>query len=294
LTLMAVQLATGDPVFFLGNRDYLIPTGFSSDQHKNAFLVTISYAFIQSYLVGNRFKFFGFVFFLVCFLFILIGSSRAGLVAFVVATAFIFIKGIKLKDSLMLLIFGLGSALLLLVMLVSFAADNTIYHLLPDELLIAYEATIMKYSNFISDSSVGERIMLWTSFASMGDINLLKLLTFGLGPGAVDHINSQTMHNTPLDILFSVGAIGLLSISVIIFRIVRRAATGEDGHDGFALSAVIVSIIVFSMFHDFGRARFLWIFLGLAACSYYRQATTNFTNTHRSENHENPARGHRA
>jgi len=294
LSLMAAQLATGNPVLFPGESSYLVPTGFAVDQHKNALHIVISYAFIQSYLVRNKYRLYSLAFFMVCLTFLLINTSRAGLVVFVVTTAYIYLIGLKLKHSL--LIMGLTTmGIFLLYLIASIEGAHTVlYDLLPLELGIAYKSAVLKYTAFFSDDSVYERYMLWSSLTNMNGLDSVRILTFGLGPGSFDSMHSQTIHNTPLDILVSVGMISLISLSIVIIRIIRFSVSRNITNDSFALSAVVVSIVLFSMFHDFGRARYLWVFLGLAASCYYWKNHSFSLNLFRLARYENTPRGHRA
>jgi hypothetical protein len=273
---MLVQLVSGDLTFFIGRYDYLIPTGISSDQHMNGLLITISYAFIQSFFIRNGRNVIAPIFFVLCLFFLVINTSRASLFAYFVTTAYIAMMTLKLKHLISLgLMFGA------IFLSVDIAWENLLLiasEILPAELSIAYNAAVMKYTAFFTDESVNERLTLWASLMDLSVVDSIKILTFGLGPGSFDSLHSQTIHNTLLDVLISVGAIGLFSIGIVIFRIVRYAAYRIDRNNCFALSAVIVSIVVSSMFHDFGRTRFLWIFLGLAACCCNRQGVLNSSN----------------
>lgn len=283
MSIMSLQLMTGNPVFFRGERDYLIPTGFSIDQHKNAFFIIISYAFIQSLFVRKGFWFFAVCFFVCCLFFLLVNTSRAGLVVHVFITIYILVMALPYRKSLIILFlflfFGFYSILFAQMFLAWDGFNAVVFSLLPQQLVIAFEAGIMKYTTFFSDASVSERFTLWSSLSNLGDIDIFKILSFGMGPGSFDAIHLQTIHNTVLDILVSVGALGLLSLCLVFFWIVRFCCR-HGGNDSFALGAVIVAILMFSMFHDFGRARFLWFFLGLAGSNYYRAMMKSHRGSH--------------
>jgi hypothetical protein len=91
-SIMALQLVTGSPKFYPGNPSYLIPTGIYTDQHKNAFSILMAYAFIQSYLIGINKKLLSIIFLFLCLIFILIGSSRAGLLVLFIITFYIYLQ----------------------------------------------------------------------------------------------------------------------------------------------------------------------------------------------------------
>jgi hypothetical protein len=223
----------------------------------------------------------------------LISSSRAGLLVYVVKTTYIFMVGLKLKYSLFIFFFILGTVLMFYFMVEWDGAYGLINGVLPRELEIGFEATVEKYSAFFLDDSVYERYTLWMSLMNMDAPDFARILTFGLGPGSFDNKMSQTIHNTPLDVLVSFGAISFISFGLVITRVIRRAAS-RSGRLFFLLGSVVLSIVLFSMFHDFGRTRFLWLFLGLAACCTYRNKSICSVNLYRSGAHENPPRCHRA
>jgi len=268
--LMCLQFFTGLNFFNIVDADLYTPSGFSGDPHKNALLMIGSSVFIQAHLVIRKEKILSILLFTFILVALVINGSRAGLLVYVMSTIFLFFTGFNYKNFL-LIIGVLSISLLLIILLIDWSNLYSILsRFLPDGLALGLDSIFYKYSNFLTDDSVAERYYLWGQIFEMSTVDTLKIFSIGLGPGTFDGMMGQTMHNTALDIIVSVGVIGFLAIASVIYRTLRLLLSRRDSATHIGLAAIVVAFVLFSMFHDFGRGRFLWLFLGLGSSDYYR------------------------
>ncbi len=265
-----LQLVTANPIFFFSNLEYQVPTGLSSEPHKNALAILIAYSFLQTrcFHQGKQLACIALV--AVCLSTLVISASRAGLLTFALISFYIFFTTpcpryfrIRALVTFSGLVLPLG-----LVQWSGFV--EAISFLLHDDLLIAFQSATQKLKYFFSDDSVGERISTWSVFLEMESFNLARLLTFGFGPGSFNAIFGKGVHNLPLDVLSSTGLVGLCFLLVFFVSILCRKLHNDEHFCGASLKVVVIAILIFSCFHDFGRARYLWVFLGLVAAYHCR------------------------
>ncbi|AZZ91680.1 hypothetical protein EUZ85_13445 [Hahella sp. KA22] len=276
-TLVILQTATGSyfPARYLASGDppLLIACGVSDGPTKNGFLISFSLSYMLGCLIFKKLKFSKldyFTFFL-GLLSLALSASRAGIISFalvfIMAVPFGVIRS-RLDSSYeirrsfwvftaSILFFVVGSV-------IYFALSFGILYELRGSGVDNYGLAVLEHkSTVFMDSSMGERFGTLSYFLNLLKESPLSFLSVGYGSGSFITLYGLNMHNSWVELFFTLGIYGFILFLTLTFYVFYKALSSSFSVRLIPLLFSVLSIMIFMLAHDVVRGRIFWTGLGM-------------------------------
>lgn len=232
---------------------------YLADSHLLALLICASYGFVQSKNLANSKIIVSILVGINCTTLIFLSGSRAGVISFIILNIIMIFYYSKKKLRYPMVF------LFIFLFYVIFNQINFFFDLFVNYFgsNLSIDIARTKYSRFFFDDSVDERLSIWSVIINSKPTEILEILGFGLGPGGYGIKYSKNVHNLFFDYLYSIGFVGMLSVFYLMIYSLKVSLFGLNNTFLKALGFCLLVILIFCMFHDFGRVRILWVIVGL-------------------------------
>jgi hypothetical protein len=275
--LLILQTITGAyyPAKYIGTSasPLEIASGLSDGPTKNGFLIAfcLSMLYAQMIFRALRVTWLDAGIFLLGLVSLVLAASRAGLLSFgVVVVVGVFlgvIASIFRKDFHVrlsgLLVVGVGLLAFFWVIVNFEAGFGRLYELRGAELdSYGLNVVVYKASTFMDDST-HERFENIAFFLKTLLSSPLHVLTVGFGPGSFETLNGLNIHNSWLELLFSMGIYGYAAFLLLLGYVLVLALRRPDAIAVVPVVMGLLSIMVFMVAHDVVRGRIFWVAFGI-------------------------------
>jgi hypothetical protein len=276
--LIILQFLTGDfyPARYLaaGDPPLNLPAGVSDGPTKNGMLqaFALSVLFARFIWSRNGRVLFQSLLLLVGTIALLLSTSRAGIVGFLVAALFCIVfaatrrkKGLAPRERSIM-----RSYVFPIVLLASFIRLIVMAPQLADVQGYNYIANVIAFKlTQREDDSILERFRQSNTAFDVIHNSPLQLFAVGAGVGAFEKMDGLNVHNSYVEFLFENGLFGFLALAFLVGHVIRRALLRCEIEDVLPLLAGLVSMMAFMAFHDVLRGRTFWLPLAMLASLAY-------------------------
>jgi O-antigen ligase len=282
--LVVIQFLSGyyfpAKYFAAGSPPLVIPSGFSDGPTKNGMLLTFALCtFIGLFSFGkSKLGFFDLLILFVSIPALLLSASRSSVGAFVIIiiVAVLLILFSK-KQKISINSKGLISIVFFFTVFLIIADKYGVLDVIENfgntesssKNIILYKLTRWE------DDSIEERFENNYNTWSLVQNHPFAFLTFGIGVGSFEFINSTNIHNSYLEILLQTGLLGFLFFCSLIILIFSRVFQNGKRDFVFPLFLGLLAIMIFMGFHDILRGRIFW--LPLALLAFYTKRNINIS-----------------